>query len=484
MSTLAERLRRQLGAPSEQAGARAPPEQDAGTGVAAPLGLSAEPPGPLSVLERLRRLSSTSLSPPVEAREPKAFLPPKPADPARPVCLAPGVPLEEVERDGVACLWGRAQLAPDTRHGALSLGSAQLLDGPAAVVLTGSSELVDFDVRRALFFDLETSGLLGGSGNLAFLSGAARVLRDGSVLLHQVLIRDPTEEPAALSVLAELLADVDFLVSFNGKAFDRNVLADRFVMNRLDPSRVLELPHVDLLHPARRLFRGVFAGCGLGQLEEACLGVFRHESEIRGAEVPERWFDFLRSGRLDLLEPVIEHNVLDVLSLVTLGGHLARCVEAPGLAMPQPRALVGAGRLLLDRGEGERGEEVLRMVARGDAGDPVAYAALRLLGDHLRKTGRYEEAIRLWRRMMEASGVEDLAPWKCAAVALEHRVGRPREALALVDRVLGQLGDEDPLHQPEIDSFKHRRARLAAKAAGAPAGPARAGGPGRGGSGV
>ena len=456
MSRLKDRLRRQLGDPAELArrGGSELPE------TAADAGEEHVPTDRGVVLERLRRLHKAARKRAEPRRTVEVIRPVRRTDPSRPVTEPPSVPRRELERAGTACLHGELVLPPGELHGALALDEVLRLDGPLAVLLSGDPDLSSFDPTKALFFDLETTGLMGGSGNLAFLSGGARIDGEGRVTVHQLMIRDPSEEPAALDFMAEQLADVDYLVSFNGKSFDRNVLSDRFTMNRMEPDRVLELPHLDLLHPARRLFAKTHMSCSLGSLEEHRLGVFRCETEVRGAEVPERWFDFLRTGRFELVEPVIDHNVLDLLSLLTLAAHLARCVEAPGAALPEPTALASAARLLLDRGEAERAEEILKLLTRGAADDPVVYGALGLYAEHLRRTLRYEEALELWRRMIGAAGAADLEPWKAAAIALEWRLERPAEALELVDAVLEQAGG-DPLMGIEVEEFQRRRERLA-----------------------
>jgi hypothetical protein len=330
--------------------------------------------------------------------------------------------------------------------------------------LSGDPRLERFDVTRAAFFDLETTGLMGGSGNLAFLAGLIRVEADGAVVLHQILIRHPAEEPAALALLEEHLADVDFLVSFNGKSFDRNVLADRFVMNRMSPRRVLSLPHLDLLHPVRRLYRGAVGACNLAAIEASCLGLHRPANEVRGADVPGQWFDFLHTERFELLAPVVDHNLLDILSLVTLGAHLADCVSSPDSAGAAPVVQVAVARLLLARGAAGDGERRLRRLALGDAQDPIVYVALGLLAEHLRKSARFAEANTLWGRMIAAGGTGDLSPWVGSAIALEHRLRRPGEALALVERLLDSLPTEGVLSL-EREQLSHRRARLLRKAA-------------------
>jgi len=462
VSRLKDRLRRQIGDPRTE-----PPVAE----------VAPEPDGP--VLERLRRLHRQ----PREAgaaERPHVVRPFRRTDPDRPVVEPPTIVREEVRIAGTACLHGRHLYPPDHLHGTIPVGDVLRVDGRAAVLLTGDADLAGFDPCDALFFDLETTGLLGGSGNLAFLCGAMEVHADGSATLHQLMLRDPTEEPAALTIFAGLLASKRFLVSFNGKSFDRNVMADRFTMNRMDPDRVLEMPHLDLLHPARRLFAKSLGGSSLSLLEEKQLGVHRHESEVRGADVPKRWFEFLRSGREHFLAPVLDHNAIDLVSLLTLAAHLVACIEAPGAKLPEPRALVAAARLLLERGEAERGEDVLQMLVRGSGDDPVAYGALAVLAEHLRRTGRHEEAVGHWRRMQRSAGAADVQPWVSAAIALEWRLGKPAEALTLIEDLLDRL--TGARFVPEREELLRRRARLRRRVGAAdPVDPAPATRPGGGG---
>jgi len=462
MSSLRDRLRRQLGDPQDHVPA-APETRDE-----APAG----GPGPSALRERLRRLHRVSVraeesKQAAEARRTEGFeqrraslLVRPPTDPNRPITRPPQVEFELRGNEFGEYLHGEHHLPAGTAHGAIAVSDALRLGGAGAVLLSGDAALAHFDPTRALFFDLETTGLMGGSGNLAFLTGALRVHEDGSATLYQMLLRDPHDEPAALCTVAALLADVDWLVSFNGKSFDRNVLADRFVMSRMPPERVLELPHLDLLHPSRRLFRTTLERCNLGSLEAHRLGVHRDEAtEVSGADVPERWFSYLRSGDRERLTPVVEHNALDLLTLATLAAHLDRCVRAPGAAIVEPRGLVSAARLLLARGEVERGEEVLRMLSRGASDDPVVYEALRLQGELYRRQERWVEALACWARMREANGVADVEPWRAAAVVHEHRRADLPAALALVDEFFA-FGPDDPARAPEIAAMEHRRARL------------------------
>jgi len=105
----------------------------------------------------------------------------------------------------------------------------------------------------------------------------------------------------------------DAICTFNGRTFDVPLLRDRFLMNRMDDS-CLDKPHIDLLHMARRVFKLRLQRCNLGKLEEAVLGIPRFD-DLPGAQVPQRFFDYLKTGNFDLLTDVLEHNAQDVASL-------------------------------------------------------------------------------------------------------------------------------------------------------------------------
>src|SRR5665647_576408 len=117
----------------------------------------------------------------------------------------------------------------------------------------------------ALFLDTETTGPAGGTGTMAFLIGLGW-FEEGHFQVRQILARDFGEEKAALTYLKEIAAHKKFLVTFNGKAFDVNLLTTRFIMNRMH-SDLAALPHLDLLHPSRRILGHRLENCRLVTLE-------------------------------------------------------------------------------------------------------------------------------------------------------------------------------------------------------------------------
>ena len=78
-------------------------------------------------------------------------------------------------------------------------------------------------MEDGLFLDTETTGLAGGTGTFPFLIGLGW-FENGSFVTCQLFARDFSEEPAMLAYLCELASEKRFLVTFNGKAYDLNLL--------------------------------------------------------------------------------------------------------------------------------------------------------------------------------------------------------------------------------------------------------------------
>src|SRR5438445_7030426 len=116
-----------------------------------------------------------------------------------------------------------------------------------------------------------------------------------------------------LAALAEALAPYKGSLTFNGNTFDLPLLETRYRLARM-PSPFSRLLHLDLLHPARRLWKLRLENCNLVHLEAEVLGV-RREGDVDGCEIPSLYFNYLRTGNARGLQPVFYHNALDVISL-------------------------------------------------------------------------------------------------------------------------------------------------------------------------
>ena len=175
-----------------------------------------------------------------------------------------------------------------------------------------------------VYLDTETTGLAGGTGTCAFLIGIGAV--EGSkFVIRQFFLRDYPEERAALAAVAEALEPYSGLVTFNGKTFDVPLLETRYSLARLK-SPFPRLLHLDLLHPARRLWKLRLESCKLTDLETTVLGIGR-EGDVAGSEIPGIYFDYLRAGDARGLQPVFYHNALDIITLAALTVELARVIR-------------------------------------------------------------------------------------------------------------------------------------------------------------
>ncbi|MET0231432.1 MAG: ribonuclease H-like domain-containing protein [Rhodanobacteraceae bacterium] len=166
-------------------------------------------------------------------------------------------------------------------------------------------------------FDTETTGLAGGVGTKAFMIGTAQWQR-GELLTRQLYLTALAGEAAMLSAFAESLPRDAILVSYNGRSYDVPLLKGRYRIHR--QTHPFERAHMDLLHPTRRAYRGVWENCRLATIERNVLGVTR-EDDLPGAEAPAAWLAFLRGLESRSLARVLTHNRVDLKSLAALLGH-------------------------------------------------------------------------------------------------------------------------------------------------------------------
>ena len=182
---------------------------------------------------------------------------------------------------------------------------------PARLSLHGIDQ-GEVPTEHVLAFDTETTGLAGGTGTRAFMIGAAD-WRDGGLRVRQLLITTLAAESAMLREFATWLRPETVVLSYNGKSYDRPLLSTRYTLARLsDPLR--ERAHIDLLHPVRRRYKGIWENCRLVTVERELLGMLR-EDDLPGAEAPGAWLAYLRGGSAEKLRRVGKHNADDLKSL-------------------------------------------------------------------------------------------------------------------------------------------------------------------------
>jgi hypothetical protein len=271
-------------------------------------------------------------------------------------------------------------------------------------------------------------------------------------------MRDYHEEAALLHALASELARFSRLVTFNGKMFDVPLLDARFRLNR---SRfpLGEAPHLDLLHPARRLWKARLESCRLQSLEAALMGLHRN-GDIPGEEIPQVYFDYVRQRDGRKLARVFDHNRQDIVSLAALAVHACTWVE-DGRA-EDARDVFSLARVLERARLFERSEAEYRRALALDAG-PLRGKALLRLAWRAKRRGERERALALWE---EAGAAGEVEAWRELAMHHEHRAKDYDRALEAVARGLALL---EANRRRELrawhlaEGFERRRERLRRK---------------------
>ena len=313
------------------------------------------------------------------------------------------------------------------------------------------------DPRKILYLDTETTGL-GGSGTVAFLVGMG-FLTDTGFEVHQFLMRDYPEEPYLLKHVAAGLGKFDVLCTFNGTTFDVPLLESRFLMNRMDRG-CLDLPHLDLLHMCRRLWKLRLGRCNLGRLEEVILGKPRVD-DLPGSEVPQRYFTFLKTKQASLLEDVLKHNAQDIASLCVLLNHMADLYLHPE-KIRFSEDVYSMGRALERINRTENARHCYRLARRGRMGDSAGTA----LAMSYRRSGEREAAAEIWREMVRENR-GGILPYVELAKHEEHVRRDVKAALEWTDRALFQLSEpmlrEGETVQEWKNELQYRRQRLMRK---------------------
>lgn len=308
----------------------------------------------------------------------------------------------------------RATYVLDYMHGNRTLSAALALAPEFTAQFATRRTATDaVHLRRALFLDTETTGLAGGAGTLAFMVGLGYFEAD-HFIIEQFFLRDPAEEAAMLCEIDRRVNDREHLVTFNGQSFDVPLLESRYILSRIAPS-FADRTHLDLLLPARRVWRGSLESCSLGSLEYHLLGVERTQRDVPGSVIPYLYREYLAAGGGDLnedMQRVMYHNLHDILSMVTLTTKLADAILRPGTTEEQ----FAAARYHERARAFEEAERGYRNIVSPDAPSAALHASPstlhlsshRRLALMLKRQHRLAEAAEHWRVLADADDVEGL----------------------------------------------------------------------------
>ena len=223
-------------------------------------------------------------------------------------------------------------------------------------------------------------------------------------------------------------------------------------MQRIRPM-LSELPHFDLLHACRRVYKLRLKRCNLATLEEAVLGQGRKE-DLPGALVPQRYFDYLKTKEFALLDDVLDHNRQDVQSLASLTGHLCSVFRSPQ-QLAYAEDIFSVGRTLERGGDVYRARKCYRILGHSS----MSSKAHMHLAASFKRERNWEEAVSSWNDMI-ARAEGGVLPYIEAAKYYEHVMRDIPRALSYANAALAYelnmtlLRDEG---QNETLSALHKR---------------------------
>ena len=279
----------------------------------------------------------------------------------------------------------------------------ELLCRTRDVELSKRSHTALADPAKWLFLDTETTGLSGGTGTYAFLIGLAW-WDAGGLQVEQLFMRDFHEEHSILHELAARLAERPVLVTFNGKSFDWPLLENRFTMTRAVGTPQLAA-HLDLLHPARALWKLRLGSVRLVELERYVLDApklgWHREEDMLSSLIPQHYFDYLRGGPAEPLAAVVRHNQMDLRGLAAIMGRIDSLLEAENRSEQgiDSLDLFGLSRFLQRRGDSDRAHAACSQAL--DLGLPAEFRpqARRELALLAKRRGDHAAAARLWHEL-------------------------------------------------------------------------------------
>ena len=344
-------------------------------------------------------------------------------------------------------------------HGGIRLEALYSTEPEVVCLLARDRAFADFHPENTLFMDTETTGLAGGAGTYVFLVGVG-YFDQGKFRVHQFFLPALESEKAFLEELNDIFSggptcnSFRYLVSFNGKSYDLNLLSNRYILQRLEqPFHCVD--HLDLLYPIRVLWRGCFKDCRLQTLEDRILGVHRQQ-DIPSSLIPRTYFNYLHAGQYRPFREVFEHNLLDLLSMVTLLALAGQLIREPDERLwVDP---VVAARVYTLNGEYEQAMTMLEASSKQEKWQSIRADILFQLAKVKKQLGAKEEVLSLCHQVIDHHPYPPRDAFEEAAKVLEHHEKKFESALQIVHRGLELY--------PQCSSLLHRRFRLECRIAG------------------
>lgn len=330
------------------------------------------------------------------------------------------------------CLVREVKYPLETKHGKYCFGdylhavaawNESSLNHPLSAKGHGPEDL--------FFFDTETTGLGGGAGNTIFLLGHASISGSEVVLKQHILPQPGSEVPLYMSFLKSV--DYAKMVTYNGKAFDWPQVKTRHTLIREHVPKLPPFGHFDLYHASRRIWKHRLESVKLSIVEKEILA-FERIDDVPGFLAPMIYFDFVERKDPQGMKGILEHNEMDILSLIALYTHLS--FQLLGIDQTQTeRESFEVGRWFSYLGETEAAEQVFTKLSVGNEGEAVK--AKHALAFQAKKNKNWQAAVELWLEV-EKIGEPIVKAEACIELAklFEHRFKNVDKAIHYTEKAL------------------------------------------------
>ncbi|MCY6355059.1 ribonuclease H-like domain-containing protein [Clostridium sp. ZS2-4] len=168
-----------------------------------------------------------------------------------------------------------------------------------------------YDMKKIVFFDIETTGFDKIKNNLILIS-VGFFMHKNTFFIKQYFAESIEEEKEVLYAFKADLKKFKVWCSYNGKAFDEPFIKRKMEINNI----AFNLPqkHIDLYRIIRPYHKQLgIEGCSLKSVEKF-LEIERDDT-IDGGKSVELYFEFLSSKNLEIRDKIMLHNFEDVLNL-------------------------------------------------------------------------------------------------------------------------------------------------------------------------
>jgi uncharacterized protein YprB with RNaseH-like and TPR domain len=350
------------------------------------------------------------------------------------------------------------------KHGGIFL--YEIFDTPPEILafLSQDENMGEIDLRQTLFVDTETTGLAGGSGTCAFLTGVG-FIRDDKFVIRQYFMPDYMYENAMLAHFTALVREKSAFVTFNGKSYDLPLIRTRMAMNRIRAD-FDEYFHLDLLHGSRRLWKKTFDSCSLTSLEKSVLK-FTREDDVPGYLIPDLYFQYVRDKNFKPLEIVFQHNLFDIVSMAALIARMWNHLETADCGGLCGTEYFSLGRIYEIRGEDDKALGYYEKAKDSKVSGSIKNKILENIASIHKKRKDHSSAVSAWEEMANVTEL-DITPLVELAKYYEHTVKDIVKAMEYTDRAWEIVSRKRTAgfmssYYAESEALKKRKQRLQRK---------------------